>query len=438
MFGDCQDWFRRPETGNFQDLDVVISIEKQRWRTCRLEEEHVSTQYPGPGTGPVSYPDARPYSVHPPLGASADRPPARPPRRGIGPGAVFGMVIGAGLIAVTAGTIGGGVGYLVARETVPPVTAEATTVQAGAVLPSVMPGSIAEIAAAVQPAVVQLNVASGAGEGTGSGFVISEDGYIITNHHVAGVAGQGGSIEVAFSDGSTAQGRLVGSNPGYDIAVVKVDRTGLTTVPLGSSGDLNVGDSVIAVGSPLGLSGTVTTGIVSALNRPVTAGGEGEVAFINAIQTDAAINPGNSGGPLLDGAGEVIGVNSAIASMGVGADGQAGSIGLGFSIPIDVVKRISTEIIQTGVSQTPLIGVQLDTSFTGDGAKIAEVTPNGAADLAGLQTGDLITRVDVTVLSDSTQLIVTIRSKAPGDSVTLTVERGNQTADVPVTLGSDS
>jgi len=219
---------------------------------------------------------------------------------------------------------------------------------------------------------------------------------------------------------------------------VKVDRTGLTTVPLGSSGDLNVGDSVIAVGSPLGLSGTVTTGIVSALNRPVTAGGEGEGAFINAIQTDAAINPGNSGGPLLDGAGEVIGVNSAIASMGVGADGQAGSIGLGFSIPIDVVKRISTEIIQTGVSQTPLIGVQLDTSFTGDGAKIAEVTPNGAADLAGLQTGDLITRVDGTVLSDSTQLIVTIRSKAPGDSVTLTVERGNQTADVPVTLGSDS
>ena len=179
-----------------------------------------------------------------------------------------------------------------------------------------MPGSIAEIAAQVQPAVVQLNVTSDAGDGTGSGFVISDDGYIITNNHVAGPAGQGGSIEVAFSDGTTATGTLVGANPGYDIAVVKVDRTGLTTVPLGSSDALSVGDSVIAVGSPLGLTGTVTTGIVSALNRPVTAGGEGETAFINAIQTDAAINPGNSGGPLLDGTGAVIGVNSAIATTG--------------------------------------------------------------------------------------------------------------------------
>lgn len=401
----------------------------------------MSAQYPGPGMGPVTYPEATPYSVRPPsaqplYGSFAGLPPTRPPRRGLGAGAVIGMVVGAGLIAVTAGTIGGGVGYLVARETLPPATVEAPAAQAGAILPSVMPGSIAEIAADVQPAVVQLNVVGGQGEGTGSGFVISDDGYIITNHHVAGVAGSGGSIEVAFSDGTTADGRLVGSNPGYDIAVVKVNRTGMDSVPLGSSADLNVGDAVIAVGSPLGLTGTVTTGIVSALNRPVTAGGQGETAFINAIQTDAAINPGNSGGPLLNGNGEVIGVNSAIATMGVGADGQAGSIGLGFSIPIDVAKRITQEIIETGSSATPIIGVTLDTTMTGPGALVQDVTAQGPADSAGLRTGDLITKVDGTVLSDATQLIVTIRSKAPGDTVTLTVERDGQTADLDLRLAS--
>jgi putative serine protease PepD len=383
----------------------------------------------------VTYPDAQPYAVRPPLGPTADLPPSRPPKRGIGVGAVIGMVAGAGLIAVTAGTIGGGVGYLVARETIPPAAAEATTMQASLALPSVVPGSISEIAAKAQPAVVQLNVVGGTGEGTGSGFVISQDGYIITNHHVAGVAGDG-EIEVAFSDGSTATGRLVGSNPGYDLAVVKVDRTGLESLKLGSSADLNVGDAVIAVGSPLGLTGTVTSGIVSALNRPVTAGGDGDLAFINAIQTDAAINPGNSGGPLLDGTGAVIGVNSAIATMGGALGAQSGSIGLGFSIPIDVAKRITNEIIQTGTSSTPIIGVSLDTSFAGPGGRVQEVTPSGPADQAGLQPGDLITAVDGMVVADSTQLIVTIRAKAPGDTVNLTVERGGQSTEIPMTLGT--
>ena len=403
----------------------------------RQEEEHVSTPTPNFGTGPVSYADTQPFGTYPPLDASADRPPMAPipPKRGLGAGAIVGMVAGAGLIAVTAGVIGGGVGYLVARETLPAATVNSVVAaEGGGILPSVMPGSIAEIAAAVQPAVVQLNVSGTAGDGTGSGFVISDDGYIITNHHVAGPAASGGSIEVSFSDGSTAPGRLVGSNPGYDLAVVKVDKTGLTTVPLGSSADLSVGDSVIAVGSPLGLTGTVTTGIVSALNRPVTAGGDGETAFINAIQTDAAINPGNSGGPLLDGTGAVIGVNSAIATMGVDAGGQAGSIGLGFAIPIDTAKRISEEIIATGTSSTPIIGVELDMAFAGPGATIGAVTPGGPAELAGLQAGDLVTAVDGTAVTDATQLIVTIRSNAPGDTVTLTVERNGQTTDVPVTL----
>jgi putative serine protease PepD len=316
------------------------------------------------------------------------------------------------------------------------VPAASTTpeIVAAAALPSAEPGTIAEIAARVQPAVVQLNVSSPAGDGTGSGFVISDDGYIITNNHVAGPAGQGGSIEVAFSDGSTATGTLVGANPGYDIAVVKVEKTGLTTVPLGSSDALSVGDSVIAVGSPLGLTGTVTTGIVSALNRPVTAGGEGETAFINAIQTDAAINPGNSGGPLLDGTGAVIGVNSAIATTGVEAGGQAGSIGLGFSIPIDTAKRIVDEIVKTGTSSTPIIGVELDMAFAGPGAQIGAVTSGSPAELAGLQQGDLVTAVDGSPIADATQLIVTIRSQAPGDTVSLTVERNGSITEVPVTL----
>ena len=397
----------------------------------------MSSQYPAPGSGPVIYPPVSPQLVHPPLGPAGDLPPTRYPRRGPSAGAVIGMVAGAGLIAVTAGVIGGGVGYVVARETLPPVTAtEATSTVATAALPSVVPGTIAEVAATAQPAVVQLNVVGGPGEGTGSGFVISDDGYIITNHHVAGVAAEGGSIEVVFSDGSTETGRLVGSSPGYDVAVVKVNRTGMDALPLGSSADLNVGDAVIAVGSPLGLTGTVTTGIVSALNRPVTAGGEADLAFINAIQTDAAINPGNSGGPLLDGTGAVIGVNSAIATMGMGA--QSGSIGLGFAIPIDVAKRITDEIIATGTSSTPIIGVSLDTAFTGPGGRVEEVTPGGPADLAGLQPGDLITRVDGQVVADSTQLIVSIRAKAPGDTVRLTVERNGQTSDLEMTLGSQN
>ncbi len=398
------------------------------------EEESVTTQLPGPGLGPVGYPDTQPYPGYPPLDNGADRPPV-PRRRGPGAGVVVGLIAGAGLIAVTAGVIGGGVGYLIARETLPAsATSAVAAIDSGAVLPSVMPGSIAEIAAAVEPAVVQLNVSGSAGDGTGSGFVISSDGYIVTNNHVAGVAADGGSIEVAFGDGTTATGTLVGANAGYDLAVVKVDRTGLTTVPLGSSADLNVGDSVIAVGSPLGLSGTVTTGIVSALNRPVTAGGEGETAFINAIQTDAAINPGNSGGPLLDGNGEVIGVNSAIATTGGAAGGQPGSIGLGFAIPIDTAKRIVDEIVKTGSSSTPIIGVQLDTAFTGPGAQVGDVTPGSPAERAGIQSGDLITEVDGTPIADGTQLIVTIRSNAPGDTVNLTVERNGQSLEVPVTL----
>ncbi|MDO8309032.1 MAG: trypsin-like peptidase domain-containing protein [Actinomycetota bacterium] len=389
---------------------------------------------PQPPAGPYVYAEARPYAL-PPLDAAADRPPQPPRRTGLGAGPIIGIVAGAGVLALMSGVVGGAVGYVVARETLPTSTVTTTTV-AGA--PSLQPGSIADIAARVQPAVVQLNVEAAAGSGTGSGFVISSDGYIVTNNHVAGPAASGGTIVVAFSDGTKLDGTLVGTNAGYDLAVVKVAGTDLPTVPLGSSETLSVGDAVIAVGSPLGLAGTVTTGIVSALDRPVTAGDGGtETAFINAIQTDAAINPGNSGGPLLNGNGEVVGVNSAIATLGT-ESGQSGSIGLGFSIPIDTVKRVVDEIITTGSSTTPIIGVSLDMTFGGSGARVEEVTSGSGAEAAGIQAGDTITAIDGSPVEDATGLIVAIRSNAPGDSVTVTVERGGQTLDVPVTLGSSS
>jgi putative serine protease PepD len=336
-----------------------------------------------------------------------------------------------------AGIMGGAVGYVVARETLPASTTTTTTTVAGS--PSLQPGSIAAIAAKAQPSVVQLNVTGNGQSGSGSGFILSPDGYIVTNNHVATLGGDGGSIEVSFADGSKKTGTLVGTNPGYDIAVVKVDATNLPAITLGSSAGLAVGDAVIAVGSPLGLQGTVTTGIVSALDRPVTTGadnGSGTTAFINAIQTDAAINPGNSGGPLLDGTGAVIGVNSAIASLGASGGSQPGSIGLGFAIPIDSAKRIADEIVSTGSSSTPVIGVSLNMSFAGPGAQVSEVTAGGAAAAAGLQAGDTITAIDGKPVDDSTALVVSVRSHAPGDSVTLSVLRGGQTLDVPLTLGA--
>ena len=280
------------------------------------------------------------------------------------------------------------------------------------------PLSIVDIAEQVGPAVVQLNVydETGAG-GTGSGFVISEDGFIVTNHHVAGTLG-----EDAFIDG-------------YDIAVVKVDVDGLTTLPFKRPlPEVVVGELAVALGSPLGLSNTVTAGIVSALNRPVTAGGDGSISFINAIQTDASINPGNSGGPLVNGNGELIGVNTAIASLGV--PGAAGSIGLGFAIPVDTVQRVVGEIINTGSSTTPVIGVSLDTEFFGPGARIAEVTPGGTGEEAGLKAGDIIVSVDGNLIAESTELIVSIRANAPGDVVELLVFSDGSNKTIEVTLGT--
>ena len=276
------------------------------------------------------------------------------------------LLAGAAAVALLAGGTGGAVGYTLAADA--PASVNASPVVTGSGPSAPADGSIAAVAAAVSPAVVNIET----GSGSGTGFVIQSDGYILTNNHVAG---DGNQLRVTFEDGTTADAELVGANPGYDLAVIKVDRDGLPVTTLGTSSDVKVGDTAIAIGSPLGLQGTVTSGIVSALDRPVTAGGgdTGETSFINAIQTDAAINPGNSGGPLVDGAGRVIGVNSAIASLGQSAGSQSGSIGLGFAIPIDTAQRIANEIMDTGSSQTPVVGIQIDPQYAGPGARVADV-----------------------------------------------------------------
>jgi putative serine protease PepD len=298
-------------------------------------------------------------------------------------------------------------------------------------------GSIAALAAAVTPSVVALQVNGWQGSATGSGFIIRSDGYILTNHHVVSGVGASPKIEVVFADGSKVSGTVVGSNTSYDLAVVKVDKTGLPAVTLGNSDGVVVGDPVLAIGSPLGLQGTVTSGIVSALNRPVTTDdGSGVTSsYIDAIQTDAAINPGNSGGPLIDGQGAVIGVNSAIASMGSSQSSQTGSIGLGFAIPVNQAKRIATEIMKTGSSRVPVMGVSIDMTYKGEGALIAKVVAGGGAAKAGLKASAIITKIDGDSVADATELIVAIRAHQPGDVMVVTTKNGKT---FNVTLGADT
>lgn len=297
------------------------------------------------------------------------------------------------------------------------------------------PESVAAIASRVLPSVVSISTRSRIGAGTGTGFVIRSDGYILTNNHVVENVLRGGVLNVSFNDGKVVRGKIVGVNPAYDLAVVKVARTGVPALQFGNSDQVQVGDTVIAIGSPLGLSGTVTSGIISAKNRAVTAGdGQGESSFINALQTDAAINPGNSGGPLVDRTGAVIGVNSAIATIDSSYGSQSGSIGLGFAIPINQARRTAEELIKTGKSSYPILGVSVDSTYSEGGALVSAVTPGGPAESAGIQEGDVITNLAGRVITNSDELIVAIRDKAPGDKVSITLKRDGVTKVVNATL----
>ncbi len=373
-----------------------------------------------------------------PVAESVPEPPTFVPivaKRGLGVG---GTVVVSAVTAAIVGLGAGVGGYFIGTNADNSSTTSTSIAlpQAPAELSPPAVGSVAAVVAAVLPSVVSIVVEGPTQSGSGSGFVLRSDGYVLTNNHVVGLLGTGGKLSVVFNDGTKATGEVVGTNPAYDLAVVKVARKDLPSVTLGNSDSVHVGDSVIAIGAPLGLAGTVTAGIVSAINRPVTTGGDGEASFINAIQTDAAINPGNSGGPLLNSSGEVTGINSAIATMA--SSGESGSIGLGFAIPVNSAKRIAEEIIATGDSQTPVIGVSLAINFDGDGAKLSKVSDSSAAAAAGLQVGDVITSVNGRAIHDATGLVVAIRDNDPGEKITITYLRDGVSKMATVTLGSSS
>ncbi|MCX5204403.1 trypsin-like peptidase domain-containing protein [Streptomyces sp. NBC_00237] len=411
--------------------------------------QHPGAPQPASSPGaPPTYPESQwlqydPWSAAPPQALTYAGEPPRKRRRG-------GMFVGALVIALVAGGIGGGVGAYVERNdgfgggsVRLPQSGKAPTDRA--------PDTVAGIAASALPSVVTLHVSGSSGKGTGTGFVLDSKGHILTNNHVVDPAGTNGVISLTFSSGETARAKLVGKDSGYDLAVVKVTGvSGMKPLPLGNSDNVRVGDPVVAIGAPFDLQNTVTAGIISAKQRPITAGGEkgdgSDVSYVDALQTDAPINPGNSGGPLVDSQARVIGVNSAIRGSDNGGldGGQAGSIGLGFAIPINQAKRVAEELISTGKATHPVIGVSLDMKFTGDGAKVGAkgaddapaVTPNGPGAKAGIKPGDVITKIDGQRVHSGEELIVKIRSRRPGERMGLTVERDGKERDVTLVLGS--
>jgi putative serine protease PepD len=294
------------------------------------------------------------------------------------------------------------------------------------------------ISALVTPSVVSISVRSTAGNGSGSGSIYqtnSTSSYIITNNHVIESAVTNGTIKVEFADGSEIAATIVGRDRVYDVAVLLVRKGNLPVIAIGDSSKVSVGDEVLAIGSPLGLSNTVTQGIVSALNRPVTAGTADSFSYVNAIQTDAAINPGNSGGALVDTRGRIIGVNSAIATLSSG--GASGSIGLGFAIPMNEAKRVIEEIIATGKSTRPVLGVVFDELTADTQAKINSLTPSEGAIKAGMVVGSIITSIDGVKISNRDAAVVKIRSYAPGTVITVVATLPNGTSkSYKVTLGS--
>ncbi|MEU5839264.1 trypsin-like peptidase domain-containing protein [Streptomyces diacarni] len=396
----------------------------------------------GAGTGTAT------TGVMPLPSQPAGTPPRRAPRRRSR------LAVGALVLALVAGGAGGLIGAYVERNGgVGDVELPQTAAGAGGAGGERPEGSIAGIARQTLPGVVTLHARGGGAEATGTGFVLDRRGHILTNDHVVASAHGGDAVRVTFNSGQTATGRVVGSDGGYDLAVVKVSGvSGLSPLPLGNSDAVRVGDPVVAVGAPYDLDGTVTTGIISAKERAITAGGEDpgdEMSYVNALQTDAPMNPGNSGGPLVDRRGRVIGVNSAIKGAGGDAalpEGEGGrSVGLGFAIPVNQVRRVAEELINEGRATHPVIGVTLDMEYGGEGARIGgpggrgpAVVSGGPADAAGLREGDVITEVGGKAVAGGEELIVRVRSHRPGDKLELKVRPGGAGGErtVIVTLGS--
>jgi len=397
---------------------------------------------PGGPEGPVG-----PGGPGGPGDAQDPNAPGGKPRRVRGSSPRRTVLIAAVVAAVIGGGVGAGTVALSGGNGSPAASAGLafSTQQAPA---AKIDGTIPAAAAKIGPSVVTINVTSQQEADTGSGVIIRSDGYILTNNHVISTATNGNArIQVVFKDGDTAAGTITGTDPSDDLAVIKVSKTGLTAASFAPSSALQVGQTVVAVGAPLGLSDTVTSGIVSTLARPVTTNDNNNTATFNAIQTDAAINPGNSGGPLVNLSGDVVGINAAIASDqsqgGLQIPGsQAGNIGIGFAIPSDEASRIANELITTGHATHALIGVQVTdvnpnaTSGPSSGALIHAVTSDSPASRAGLKVGDVVTKLDGQLIPDGDSLVAAVRSHAPGQKVELSYVRGGSTHTVSLTLGT--
>ncbi|MFF5723425.1 S1C family serine protease [[Kitasatospora] papulosa] len=415
------------------------------------------------------YPYAPPSPQQPPAGSAAWPPPppavpsyadgGSPPAWGAPVPSdekprkrrASGLVAAVAVAALVAGGVGGALGYW-AADSSGSGSSGSTTVAA-----SNSPkdfkreaGTVAGVAASALPSVVTIDAKSGDGEGgTGTGFVYDKEGHILTNNHVVASAADSGQLTATFSNGKKYDAEVVGRAQGYDVAVLKLKNApdGLTPLALGDSDKVAVGDSTIAIGAPFGLSNTVTTGIISAKNRPVASGdgSSNKNSYMSALQTDASINPGNSGGPLLDAGGAVIGINSAIQSTSGGGVGQsqAGSIGLGFAIPVNQAKNVAEQLIKTGQPVYPVIGATVTMEEKTGGAAISNegaggtpaVTPGGPAAKAGLKAGDVITKFNDTAVESGPTLIGEIWTHKPGDKVTLTYKRDGRTETAELTLG---
>jgi putative serine protease PepD len=379
-------------------------------------------------------------------GSSYEQPA---PKRKNGRGGLVAAILVAALVA---GGVGGGIGYSLAKNN--DSSTDSTTVSAPSSSGDVKraSGTVANVAAKALPSTVTIEAESSSGSGgTGTGFVFDKQGHILTNNHVVAEAVDGGKLTATFPDGKKYDAEVVGHAQGYDVAVIKLKNapSDLKPLTLGDSDRVAVGDSTIAIGAPFGLSNTVTTGIISAKNRPVASSdgsASSKASYMSALQTDASINPGNSGGPLLDAQGAVIGINSAIQSSGSGGLGgtsQSGSIGLGFAIPINQAKHVAQQLIKTGKPVYPVIGASVSLEDGTGGAKITEqgasgsaaVTSGGPADKAGLKPGDVITKLDDQVIDSGPTLIGEIWTHQPGDVVKLTYTRDGKTHTAEVTLG---
>jgi putative serine protease PepD len=344
--------------------------------------------------------------------------------------------VAAAVIALGAGSIGGFVGYAMHGDTSAASTGlQASTGGGTGTAPVVDRSSLASIAAAVQPTVVDIVVAN---SDEGSGVVFTSDGYIVTNNHVVAAA-QGGDVTVTFNSGKKIPATIIGTDPKTDLAVIKVNATGLTAATFGDSDKVQVGDTVLAIGSPLGLQSTVTAGIISALHRTITEGGQqsdpfsapaASVTIGDAIQTDASINPGNSGGALVDTNAHVIGINSAIAT----ASGSNGNVGVGFAISSNKVKSVAQQLIKGGKVSHPYLGVSIGDASNG-GAQIQQIVSGGPAQKAGLQVGDVVTKVNNTPIANSQDLVGAIQGSSVGATLTITIQRNGNVSTVTVTVG---